>query len=203
MRAGRGGVGRRGIGRRGVLGLVLAAFCAAVPAAGAFDLNPLSEYYKNIPRAVQANDIGKIRQLLADGYSPNQTDENGGTTGMHIAADNGNLQIIAILYKAGGDVNQRDNVGSTPLHHAADHDRAEAVKLLLDLKANVDAENKNGMTPLMFAAKTGDVEVVRVLLAKGANPSKSDYTGRDAVSWALDSHRQAVVQLLKDASRKR
>jgi uncharacterized protein len=185
--------------RRLAFTATLAMLCAVSPAARALDLNPFGEYYKNVARAAQANDVGKIRQLLADGYSPNQTDESG-TTGLHMAASTGNLQIIAILFKAGGDVNQRDKVGSTPLDYAADHDQREAAKLLLDMKAAVDAENKNGMTPLMFAARVGDPELVRILLAHGANPNKSDYTGRDAVSWALDSHRQAVVQVLKDAA---
>jgi ankyrin repeat protein len=186
--------------RRGLLGLAVGALCAAAPAARALDLNPFGEYYKNIPRAAQANDVGKVRQLLADGYSPNQTEEIGLTTGMHAAAANGNLQIMAILFKAGANINQRDKVGSTPLDYAAEHSQLEAVKLLLDMKATVDAENKNGMTALMYAARIGDPEMVRALLAHGASPNKTDYTGRDAVSWAIDSHRQAVVQVLKDAA---
>jgi len=189
--------------RHGLVGIAIATLCAATPAARALDLNPFGEYYKNIPRAAQANDVGKIRQLLADGYSPNQTDENGGTTGLHVAASTGNLQIIAILFKAGADVNQKDAVGGTPLEYAAQHDQLEAAKLLLDIKARVDAENKNGMTPLMFAAKTGDIELVRTLLAHGADPNKSDYTGRDAAGWALDSHRPMVVQMLKNATTKK
>jgi len=163
-------------------------------------LNPFAEYQKNIPRAVQANDVGKIRALLSDGVSPNQTQENDGAAGMHIAAQTGNLQIMAVLYKAGADINQRDGLGNTPLEYAAEHAHTEAVKLLLDLKANVDVENKNGMTPLMFAAKAGDIDSVNVLLAHGANPNKVDYTGRDAAGWALESHRPLVVRALKEAA---
>ncbi|HWD57689.1 MAG TPA: ankyrin repeat domain-containing protein [Stellaceae bacterium] len=189
--------------RRGALvGIVVAALCALAPAARALDLNPFGEYYKNIPRAAAGNDVGRIRQLLGDGYSPNQTDENGGTTGLHIAAASGNLQIIAILYKAGADINQKDNVGSTPLDYAAEHGHLDAAKLLLDMKARVDDQNKNGMTPLMFAAKTGDIELVRAILARGANPNLSDYTGRDAAGWALESHRPMVVQTIKEAQKK-
>jgi uncharacterized protein len=191
------------LARCGLRALAIAALCVATASARAdlsSKLNPFGEYYNNIPRAVEANDVAKIRSLLSDGYSPNQTDENGGTTGLHLAASSGNLQIIAILYKAGADINVKDNVGSTPLDYAAEHDRIEALQLLLDMKARVDIENKNGMTALMFAAKTGDIDAIRALLAHGANPNQSDFTGRDAVGWALDSHRQAVVQILKDAA---
>jgi uncharacterized protein len=179
---------------------VAALLCAVAAGARAqLNLNPLSAYYNNIPRAAQANDVQKIRSLLNDGYSPNQTDENGGTTGLHVAAASGNLQIIAILYKAGANINQRDVVGSTPLDYAAEHDQFEALKLLLDVGAHVGDQNKNGMTALMFAAKSGDPEAVRALLAHGANPSAVDYTGRDAVGWAQESRRPIVVQMLKDA----
>jgi ankyrin repeat protein len=186
-----------------LIAIALALFGTAVlPARAdiASMLNPFAEYQKNIPRAAQANDVGRVRTLLLDGVSPNQTEETSGASGMHIAASSGNLQILAVLYKAGADINQRDKIGNTPLHNAADHAHVEAVKLLLDLKANVDAENKNGMTALMFAAKAGDADSVRALLAHGANPNKADYTGRDAVGWAMESHRQFVVRTLKDAA---
>ena len=189
--------------RYALIAITVALFCASGPGARAdisSMLNPFAAYQKNIPRAAQANDVPKIRSLLSDGISPNQTDENGGTTGMHIAAASGNLQIIAILYKAGADVNQHDNLGSTPLDYATERDHLDAAKLLLDMKANINDQNKNGMTALMFAAKTGDIELVRALLDHGANPNMLDYTGRDASGWALDSHRPMVVQLLKDAA---
>jgi uncharacterized protein len=183
--------------------LIAATLCCGMPDADAqLNLNPFAPYYANIPRAVQANDVGKVRTLLADGTSPNQTDEDGFTTGMHIAAANGNLQLMAILYKAGGDINQHNAIGSTPLDLAAEHDRFDAAQLLVQMKANVNDQNKNGMTPLMFAAKTGDIQLVRMLLDGGANPNVLDYTGRDAAGWALESHRQLVVQTLKDAEHK-
>lgn len=185
-------------------GLFAAAVVIALaPRARAqLDLNPLSGYYKNIPRAAKANDVGKIRQLLSDGSSPNQTDEDGATTGMHVAAASGNLQIMAILYKAGADINVRDSVGDTPLDLAAEHDQLEAAKLLIEIKARINDQDKNGMTALMFAAKSGDVDLVHLMLEGGANASMSDYTGRDAVGWAQESHRPMVVQMLKRAESK-
>lgn len=184
--------------------LALAVMVALAPGARAqLDLNPFGGYYKNIPRAAKANDVGKIRQLLSDGASPNQTDEDGATTGMHVAASTGNLQIMAILYKAGADINARDTVGNTPLDLAASHDQLEAAKLLLDMKARANDQNRNGMTALMFAAKSGDVEMVRAMLERGANPKIVDYTGRDAIGWAQESHRPMVIETLKRAQAKR
>ncbi len=55
----------------------------------------------------------------------------------------------------------------------------------------------------MIAASRGNIAIVQALLAKGANPRLSDFTGRDALGWAADSHRPAVVQALQRAQTKR
>jgi len=55
------------------------------------------------------------------------------------------------------------------------------------------------MTPLMLAASRGRTELVEALLAKGASVRKTDYTGRDALSWAEDSRRPQIVQMLRRA----
>ena len=181
----------------------LAALVLLLPLGARADvstgLNPFSAYYNNIARAAAANDVTRVRALLTGGNSANETQDDTQRTGLHNAALNGNIQIVAILLKAGARVDPRDTVGNTPLVYAADRDHADVAKLLLDVGAQVDAENKSGMTPLMIAAKNGEVEMVRTLLGRGANPSKSDYTGRDALGWGLESHRPAVIAILKDA----
>jgi ankyrin repeat protein len=184
-----------------VLGFALLALAAAAPAHADISsaLNPFGNYYNNIARAAEANDVAKVRALLSSGNSVNETEADSQRTGLHTAAINGNLQIAAILIKAGARIDARDNLGNTPLIYAADHGHIEMAKLLIDVGAQVDADNKNGMTPLMVAAKDGEVEMVRILLTRGANPNKSDYTGRDSLGWALDSHRPAVIAILKDA----
>jgi len=175
------------------------ALMAVAPGARA-DLNPFTNYANNISRAAAANNVAKVRTLLSDGNSPNQIDEDNQRTGLHEVAMNGNIQIAAILIKAGAQIDIRDKLGNTPLIYAAEHDHGELLKLLLDVGAQVDGQNRGGMTALMVAAKNGEVEIVRILLAHGANPTKSDFTGRDAIGWSLDSHRPAVIELLKDAA---
>ena len=163
------------------------------------EISPFGAYYENVARAAAAGDAAQVQQLLTSGKSPNETDEQE-RTGLHIAAINGNIQIAAILIRAKARLDPKDKLGNTPLHYAADRGHREIVKLLLDVGAPVDAENRSGMTPLMIAARHGDLEIVRLLLAKGANPAKTDFTGRDAIGWAADGHRPAVVQALKRAA---
>lgn len=180
-----------------IIGLAAMVLAADAPGARA-DLNLFGDYYRNVARAAAQNDAATVTELVGTGANPNQVDEQS-RTGLHYAAMNGNLQIIAILIKASAKLEVRDKLGNTPLHLAADRNQTEAVKLLLEVGAAVDPQNHDGMTPLMMAASHGDLDIVRVLLAKGANAAKTDYTGRDAAGWAADSHRPAVVEAIKRA----
>ena len=187
--------------RRTTLLLALAAalpsMVGAAPARA--DLNLFGDYYSNIPRAVEQGDAATVQRLLADNVNPQQLDEKN-RTGLIVAALTGNMQIFAILMKAGARLDIPDPLGNTPLHYAADRNRAEMVKLMLALHAPVDAENKGGITPLMMAASHGNVEVVEMLLAAGANPKKNDYTGRDALGWARDSRKPNVINAIEHAA---
>jgi uncharacterized protein len=177
------------------------ALCVATTAARA-ELAIFGSYWANVARAAAANDAADVSQLVTSGKSPNDVDDNG-RPALNIAVINDNLQIAAILIKAKARLDVRDRLGNTPLHLAAEHDEMEMAQLLLGVGAPVDAENRNGMTPLMIAASRGYLDVVKALLAKGANPRKTDFTGRDAVSWAEDSHRSAVIQALQRATARR
>ncbi len=161
-------------------------------------LNPFGNYWENVARAARQNDAAQVRALVVNDGNPNQTDEDS-RAGLHYAAMNGNLTIIAILIKASAKLDVKDKLGNTPLHLAAERNQPDAAQLLLDVGAPVDAENKNGMTPLMMAASQGNITIVQALLAKGASVTKTDFTGRDAAGWAAESRRPAVVQAIKRA----
>lgn len=179
--------------------LLLAAFgTPGLVSAAHADVSIFGGYWENVARAASQNDAARVRSLVANDGNPNQTDSEA-RTGLHYAAMNGNITIIAILIKASAKLDPKDNLGNTPLHLAADRNQVEAARLLIDVGAPIDAENKSGMTPLMIAANRGNLDVVQALLAKGASVNKTDFTGRDAAGWALESHRPAVVQAIKRA----
>ena len=192
--------GKEGVMKTRLTAVLLAAALGTpvLGSAARADVNIFGGYWENLARAASQNDAAKVRSLLANDGNPNQTDEEA-RTGLHYAAMNGNLTIIAILIKASAKLDAKDKLGNTALHLAADRNQVEAARLLLDVGAPVDAENKNGMTPLMMAANRGNIDIVLALLAKGASITKTDFTGRDAAGWAVESHRPAVVQAIKRA----
>src|SRR5712691_4164870 len=110
------------------------------------------------------------------------------------AASNNDAAQVRQLVVGGNSPNESD---------ATDRNHVEMAQLLLDVGAAVDPENKNGMTPLMIAASRGNMAIVQALLTKGANARKTDFTGRDALGWAAEGRRPAVVQALQRAQAKR
>jgi len=184
---------------------LLLAFALVLPmlnAAPAWaDLDLFGSYFDNIPRAAAKGDAAAVQRLLADGVTPQQVDDNN-RTGLHVAAMTGNLQIFAMLVKAGAKLDAKDPLGNTPLHYAAAGNQIEMVRLMLALHAPIDEQNKNGLTPLMLAASRGNVETVQALLTAGASPTKTDFTGRDALGWARDSRKPSLVESIQRAAAK-
>ena len=179
-----------------MIALFARAICCTTGArADGWDM--FATYYNNVAKAAAANDAGAVTRLVAGGgYKADSVDDSG-RTGLQIAAISGNLQIAAILIKAGANVNRKDGLGNTALHVAIERNQTEMADLLIDIGADVNSENRNGMTPLMIAARQGNTVLVRKLIEKGADVRKTDFTGRDAVNWAQENRHSAVVQLLQ------
>ena len=70
--------------------------------------------------AAQSGDMTRVRELLAQGRSPNAFDETSKTP-LHYAAESGRIDIIQVLLEAGADVNANDEprIGNTPLRDVA------------------------------------------------------------------------------------
>jgi ankyrin repeat protein len=124
----------------------------------------------------------------------------GGRNPLHLAAFHNQTNALAILIRAGADVNLTDRRGFTPLHWAAMRGAAEAAALLLKHKADpnshvaqpVSASGPDffmrpglsvvGDAPLHLAALTGQTNVIQLLLK-----SKADVNVMNAMSQtALD-----------------
>jgi ankyrin repeat protein len=82
-----------------------------------------------------------------------------------MAAWEGHVEILKLLIKAKGDVNQCEKVGFSPLILASGMGLVEAVELLLLNGANVHHREKGGLTALDFAIRNGHPSVEAVLRA--------------------------------------
>ena len=94
-----------------------------------------------------------------------------GNRALHVAASNGDIQIVQLLVDCGADVNVLNEDGQTPLHTAAGRkkDCPELCSILLKHNAKIDAVDKDGNQPLHLACKRRHAETGNVLLSHGAD----------------------------------
>ena len=120
-----------------------------------------------------------------------------GWTCLHIAADNGHLDICRLLLDKGAQVEAKDNRGCTPLHWAAREGYVEIVRLLCDRGADVEAHDNDGRRPLHRAALYGHISVVKELIEeRNAEINARDDIGWTALTWAREVNKHDIAAYL-------
>ena len=187
--------------------------------------------YEDFFRALNTNDAGTVRSLLARGFDPNSPDEKG-QVALYVALraespaavgallEHPNLKVDAAnavgetplmmaalrgnLSAAQALVAKGSSVnkeGWTPLHYAATGPEAPVVAFLLDRGARIDAVSPIKSTPLMMAAKYGSEASVDLLIARGADPKWRNEAGQGAAEYARQGGREALAARLEKLTR--
>ncbi len=170
---------------------VIALFATVATVSAATDA-PLAE-------AVQRMDQAAIRTLLAKRIDVNVAQPDG-TTALHWATYNDNVELVGRLLAAGANALAANRYGVTPLSLACVNGNAAIITRFLDAGADANATLPGGETMLMTAARTGKVDAVRVLLTRGANVhAKEPRRGQDALMWATAEGHVQVIEALIEA----
>ena len=119
-------------------------------------------------------------------------------TGLHAAAQTGDIATIDRLAAAKADLNARDGNGRTPLHIATFAGQREAIKALAKRGADINLLDKDRYDGVTIAAVANDEETLRVLLAQGASAKlvTSRYDGIALIAAAHLGHEGVVKQLI-------
>lgn len=119
-------------------------------------------------------------------------------TGLHAAAQKGDIAKIDRLAAAKADPNARDSNGRTPLHVAAFAGQREAIKTLVKRGADINLLDKDRYDGVTIAAVANDEDTLRVLLALGASAKlvTSRYDGTALIAAAHLGHAGVVKQLI-------
>lgn len=163
---------RSPVGRRAVL--AGAAATVGLPAANAYDLPALEEFDDPKARAFYASkpnpgnlgalqskafytvatfDQSTLQKMDEAGWPLAKLKDTAGKTVLHLAAQRGNVQAVALLIKSGSNVDAVTSFGETPLHMATRNNRLDCVKALLDAGASTSIKTVGGDTALSFANK--------------------------------------------------
>ena len=149
-----------------------------------------------LANAAEKMDRPAIRTLLKQRPDVNAAQVDG-MTALHWATHHDDLEIAALLVRAGAGVNAANRYGVTPLSLACTNGNGAMVELLLKAGADPTAPLPGGETPLMTAARTGSLASVKALLARGvAVDSKDTNRGQTALMWAAAEGHANVVQEL-------
>jgi ankyrin repeat protein len=119
-------------------------------------------------------------------------------TGLHAAAQKGDVAKIEKLAATKADLNARDGNGRTPLHVAAFARQREAIKALVKAGADINLLDKDRYDGVTIASVADDEETLRVLLALGASAklTTSRYDGTALIAAAHLGHDGVVKQLI-------
>jgi len=137
--------------------------------------------------AVAASGTPQQVQALIDSHA----DVNayvGDMTPLIIAASlNKDPEVIALLVKAGANLEAKDlQYGATALMWASyDNSHPEVTAALLKAGADIEAKAVYGRTALMYAAVNNpNPQVIIILLDAGADPKVKDQMGKAALDFA-------------------
>ncbi len=158
-----------------------------------------------LEQAIQKNDAGMVRALIAKGANVNESGRDN-TTLLQAALRQlrttpGELEVLRALVNAGADANA--GTGELPLTMAiqsSGKSGPEPVKLMLDAKANPNALTEFG-EPVWFQAVgvTVPAEVLPMLLERGADVHASGRDGKHSALGAAAAAQnwKAVLTLLQ------
>lgn len=150
---------------------------------------PRRKFGVSLPKATRR--LSKVEPGLAFTQNEHKADP------IHLAAQNGNADIVKILLAYGVPVDLDHEIWGTPLHLASQSGSVETVQLLLDAGADINRLTlTKHQSPLQIAAETSQHPVVQLLLERGALPNH----GRNhrALHSAAEMGAFNVVQLLLD-----
>ena len=147
-------------------------------------------------RAANLGYEGMLQFLLQGGALVNATAE--GETALHLAAEEGQNEVMRMLLGKGASLEVKDRDGLTPLSRAARSGLMSTINAMMFYNPKLDSRDHCGQSALVLAAQRGYLAVVKRLLQEkiDINAAAAKYNGRTALQAAAGGGHLAVVERL-------
>ena len=147
--------------------------------------------------AAQQGDADGVRALLKQKVDVNAP-QGDGSTALHWAAHNDDVEMAKVLLAAGASVKAATRIGAaTPLFMACRNGNAAMIEVLVNAGSDPKSVDQPGTTPLMMAAAAGNAEGVKVLLEHGADVNaREGVHGQTALMFAAALGHAGAIQML-------
>lgn len=150
----------------------------------------------DLVEAVRGGDRARVTALLAQRVDVNAAMADGATA-LHWAAYANDVDMAALLIRAGARVDVATDQGVTPLLLACGHVTSSLPAALLEAGADPNRASRVGETPLMSCARTGNAEGVAALLDRRADTAATErWQGQTALMVAVAGGHPPIVKLL-------
>lgn len=118
-----------------------------------FDVNHLfSQELTLLHVAARGGFENVAKVLVAGGADVNKKDSKREKIPLHLAAENGHVEVVEFFLNKGISVNVMDKEGNTPLHYAADNGSRKTISILIRKNADPWLKNFYGKTPVNIYA---------------------------------------------------
>jgi ankyrin repeat protein len=163
---------------------------ALIAAATAFAAAP------RLIEAVKSGDRATAMTLAREASEVTATEADG-TTALHWAVRQNDLELVDRMLRAGADANAANRYAVTPLKLAAVNGDAKMLARLLDAGGDASFAGQDGETLLMTVARGGHVEAARLLIERGAEvDAREQWHGQTALMWAAAQGHPAMLREL-------
>ncbi|XP_031549219.1 myotrophin-like [Actinia tenebrosa] len=107
--------------------------------------------------ALQNGDMDKVNELFSKGFDANKEMGLQGRRPLHIAADYGQKDVLALLLQKGADINAEDRNGITPLLATIWEGHYDCAEFLLEKGATPNGKAPDGST-YVEASETKEIK---------------------------------------------
>jgi len=123
--------------------------------------------------------LHEVVRVLAIEHSEdvNSRSFNNKSTPLHLASQEGHVEVAQSLVEHGADAAAQSEDGRTPLHFASEWGHLDVARFLVEHGMNAAAQTEDGRTPLHRASSNSHLDAARFLVEHGADAATQSEDG--------------------------